>query len=362
MKIEAIYRYFMMSPVSHLPVVGEDGNLKGLLSKKKLMLEMSDLAIADRDFEQIPKDFLDKEMSEELLQYFQKHKLIPVLSIHAEKKESWDKPRFLAEYSRFTEKEVPLPQEEPRQQEKNSAAIQWYMELVLQGFPDAMFATDIDGNSVFYNEPFENTVLVHPLFRNSIQFAERYLRDMNRDLVGKYLQQHELEDLGVLQTYFKNINMVLRIITLKNNNKLAGYLYHFIKSEKRNLEENGKMFPSVADAYSSALPLEKILEQVEKTYIEYSLKDNENNISHSAEKLGIPRTTLQNRMKFLKIRVESEIPIPRKRSSRKTPVVAKKDRKNKAIGAKKTSKKSISPAAKKTVEKKLNIKSKKKTK
>lgn len=361
MKVEFMYKYFMITPVSHLPVANEEGRMEGLLAKKKLMMEMADLTSADREYDKIPAEFMDRDLSEDIINYFNKQRLIPVLDLFAEKKEFWDKPRFLAEYTRFSEvkPEVASVVEDASTVEKASSAIQWYMELILQNFPDALFATDLDGNSIFYNEKFAIAVLAKPIFRNSILFAERYLRDMNRDLFASFLKDHDFEDATVIQTYFKNINMILRVITLKNKNKMAGFLYHFIETDYNLMSESGKSFPSVVDAYNAAFPLEKILADVEKSYIINTLQDNASNISHTADKLGIPRTTLQNRLRQLNIKVENNTPVPRKR-------INKRKRENKSpkveISVVKKEKNKKSPVGKKNKVKKVETKIKDKGK
>ena len=44
MKIESIYKHFMVTPVSHLPVVDENSDIVGLISKEKVLMEMADVA------------------------------------------------------------------------------------------------------------------------------------------------------------------------------------------------------------------------------------------------------------------------------------------------------------------------------
>ncbi|MBE8398518.1 transcriptional regulator, partial [Leptospira borgpetersenii serovar Hardjo-bovis] len=75
-------------------------------------------------------------------------------------------------------------------------------------------------------------------------------------------------------------------------------------------------FPSVIDAFFQKLPLETMLKEVESAFIFHSLKAIQDNISHTALQLGIPRTTLQNIIKFLDLQslytLSRENSIPRK--------------------------------------------------
>ncbi|MCE9500617.1 MAG: transcriptional regulator [Leptospira sp.] len=331
MKVESLYKFFLITPVSHLPVIDETNTVAGLLSKEKILMEMADLSQSGREYERIPVHLFDDTLTENLLSYFQGSRLIPVINTSAEKKDNWDKPRFLAEFSKLS-KPVEKPVISKGDQETESKAkIVWFMELMLENFPDALYATDVDGNTIFYNEKFENSVLTRSLFRNSIAFAERYLRDTNRELFANYLKMNEMDsDLKetrapVLQTYLKNLDLILRIITLKKDEKITGFLYQFIlPSNKLSIMDNsGMTFPSIEEAFHNKIPLETILAETESHYIYYSLKRTQENISHAANELGIPRSTLQNRMRQLSVnkrfRRDVSKPIPRNKPE-KSPI------------------------------------------
>ena len=367
MKIEFMYKYFMMTPVSHLPVVDENGKLVGLLSRQKLKTEMSDLSFSDREFDEIPRDFLEFELSENIVNYFTRHGQIPVLALSADNADFWDKPRFLAEFSRLQDSaEKPEKKEEVSVPDPKDSHIRWYMELVLQNFPDPLLATDLDGNSIFYNENFIQKILSQKQFRGSISFAERYLRDLNRELFARYLKAHDLElnDDRVIKSWLKNIEVYLRVITLTSESgKVVGFLYHFSEREAV-LGQTGRTFPDVEEAYGNHLPLDLIKDEVEKSYIQYTIEDSAGNISHTAEKLNLPRSTLQNRMKQLGIRFETEEPVPRKRekTEEKAPPVKKKAVKKGTKKAVKKVSKKTSPRPKKNSPKKSDVKSAKKRK
>lgn len=214
---------------------------------------------------------------------------------------------------------------ETQKQEKEQNSRFWFMELILQNFPDGLLATDLEGSSLFYNETFEQNILPKKYFRDSIQQAERLLKEMSKNLLADYLKTNELRLDGnstfSLQTYVSELECNVRIIVLKQNSKIAGYLYHFItpKAVLGRQDENGLEFPSIRDAFLQKLPLETMLKEVESSFIFYSLKANQDNISHTALQLGVPRTTLQNRIKFLDLQnrysLSRENPIPRKKAS-----------------------------------------------
>jgi len=81
---------------------------------------------------------------------------------------------------------------------------------------------------------------------------------------------------------------------------------HIIKAEHISMDMHEILFKSQSNKYSLHIdenqPLDKILEEVEKSLISEALKECGNNISKSSEKLGIKRQTLQHKMKKYEIR------------------------------------------------------------
>lgn len=326
----------MVTPVSHLPVVDENSDIVGLISKEKVLMEMSDIASSGQEYEKIPEQFLDFNITEGVIYYFQNNRTIPVINHLSQKVDTWEKPRFLAEVSKLTHKSPVLTTEtkeaEGEPLNENKQAIFQFMSLVLASFPDALFATDKEGVTTFYNEKFELEILARSIFRDSISYTEKYFRELNQDLFANYLKSHELEDsrksnVPIIQAYVKDLNLVVRIITLKQEQIISGFLYHFIEPQSRmnRMNESGLMFPSVEEAFQMNVPLENLIQEIESHYIFQKLKKNDENISHTASELGIPRSTLQNKIKLLKINQkfsrEISSPIPRKRKK----IVEKKE-------------------------------------
>jgi PAS domain-containing protein len=236
-----------MTPVSHFPVLGEDGVSIGLLSRDKISREMADLDSSGIEYEIIPEHLLSYEITDSIIKYFQNHRTIPVLNVYAQRVDTWEKPRFLAECSDLLNKKSsekpPIIQDknEPQTSESaNKMLIYKYSELILQNFPDALFSTDKDGNTTFYNEKFEKQVLAKHIFRDSITLAEKYFKELNRDLISEYLKSVELEESSntqfpVLQAYVKNIDFTVRIVTLKGDDKVLGFLYHLSEPTKNDI-------------------------------------------------------------------------------------------------------------------------------
>ena len=332
MKIESFYKFFLMTPVSHFPILGEDGVSIGLLSRDKISREMADLDSSGVEYETIPEHLLSYEITDSIIKYFQNHRTIPVLNIYAQRVDTWEKPRFLAECSDLLNKKssekpsIIQEKNEPQSSESaNKMLIYKYSELILQNFPDALFSTDKDGNTTFYNEKFEKHVLAKHIFRDSITLAEKYFKELNRDLISEYLKSVELDESSntqfpVLQAYIKNIDFTVRIVTLKGDDKVLGFLYHLSEPTKSEIIPDeiiskSSDFISIEEAFEEEYSLNQLLKEVEAGYILKSFKKNHENISHTANALGIPRSTLQNRIKYLelsdKLGRDPESPIPR---------------------------------------------------
>ena len=321
MKIESIYKHFLVTQTSHLPVINEEGEILGLVSKQKLMMEMADVSLSGIEYEKIPETFLDHEINESILFYFTHHSTIPVLNQIAQKVDIWDKPRFLAEFSRIKKipKEIISESQKPKEEMNSSkAAIFQFMSSILSNFPDALFATDKEGVTTFYNEKFETSILTKSMFRDSISIAEKYFKELNQDLFGNYLKNHDIKkNFPVLLAFVKNLNLMVRIITLKEGELVTGFLYQFMEPSSllNKMNEKGYVFPDIEEAFAMNYPLEALLNDVESRYIYYRLLQNEDNISHTADNLKIPRSTLQNKIKQLKIyqrfAEKKNSPIPR---------------------------------------------------
>ncbi|TGL10212.1 PAS domain-containing protein [Leptospira levettii] len=333
MKFESLYRHFLLTRATHIPVISEKGELVGLLSKERVHRELSDLGKEREDLDQIPLEILETELNESILLYFKETSLIPVIGIDGEKKDNWDKPRFLAAFTKLESKQVRDPkldgiESKLEKKKENVDSVQWFMELILSHFPDGLFATDVTGGTIFYNESFERDILTKSLFDDSIETAEKYLHNLNREVLASYLKEHDLSlgkeaDTNVLTTMLPDLQSQVRIITLKKEKKVVGFLYHFVSSHVGfGVGKTKSEFPDLDMAFFSKLPLETVLAEMEAHYIHKSLQRNSQNISHAASELGIPRTTLQNRIRFLNLserfqnNKKERVVIPRKRSEK----------------------------------------------
>lgn len=369
-----------MTRATHLPVISGEGELVGLLSKDRVQRELSLLGIDREESEFIPLEILETELHENVIQYFKETSLIPVIGMDGEKKDTWDKPRFLAAFTKLDSKRNLDPKLEEisskiDKQKVKHDSINWFMELILSHFPDGLLATDVSGNSIFYNESFENKILTAPIFKDSIQIAEKFLHELNRELIANYLNEHDLNfsketEVGELKTNVAGLGSLVRLTTLKKDKKVVGFLYHFFDpNETSKKKTKGQIsLPALEDSLQNKISLEKILEATESFYILETLKRNKKNISHSASDLKIPRTTLQNRIKYLNLfekleedSKEKQI-VPRKRGQivkKGEPSVVPKKQISKQKQARPVpKKKKVTPQARVLVKKQKNSKAK----
>ena len=70
----------MVTPVSHLPVVDENSDIVVLVSKEKVLMEMADVSSTSEEYERIPELFLEFNITEGVIYYFQNNRTIPVIN------------------------------------------------------------------------------------------------------------------------------------------------------------------------------------------------------------------------------------------------------------------------------------------
>lgn len=327
----------MLIRASHLPVVDAKGSLKGFLSKEKLQKELAAFSTKNEDWEEIPSSFLEKEIPDGFIEYFKYNESIPVLGLNGVKITDWDKAKLLLEYSYISPREVKSPEEKKESTDtidKKSSRdpVAWLMKKILESFSEPLFVTDTNGNHLFFNESFEKNILKKSFFRNSIEYAQKYLKDFNRDLFANEIKNSGLDIEKVLQkgkslsSTIPQIGYKVQVVLLMEKDKPFGYLYQFQELPKKTSHKANE-FPNLEEAIQNQIPINEILKEVERTYIQKILEKSNFNISHTAKALGIPRSTLQNRMKQLSIQETHSQPTLSPKSKKSLPKSLKKSQK-----------------------------------
>ena len=284
MKIEVLYRNFMVTPSNFIPVVDQTDSFIGFLSKSKLVSEMSNLDhLEEFTSEKIIDSLLEFKISDDLLSYFEIYPKIPVLNLQGEKVTFWTKIRTLTEYNKTEQKQD--KQSETNEKDK----INWFLKLILENFPDPLLITDLDGRTVLYNESFEVDILGLKQFDNSIERCEKELQNMkNKSLTDK--------DSSFIFYATSSFSYHIRFKLMVSNREKIGYIYHFVQKKIDKKEVISDKF-----YFDKSLAFSQNVDRFERFHIIENLKENSGNISRTAKSLKIARTTLQNKIKHFGI-------------------------------------------------------------
>lgn len=290
--LSRLLRSFYRWRLPYIPVVeGADagGKLVGFLSREKLNRELSDLERFHRDFEAIPDSVLLKSRpDQEILVIISRSESIPVLLLNGEEAGFWDSPTFLRNAASFknvtpvTEKKEIVPEVDGQT---------WLSEMLLEALPWPMYASDLNGNALFFNTAFEKDILPREGLKNSMRLAEAFLKEAVRDILAKHMNEK-----GPASSVLASIPPlgIIRILNLQRQGSIKGYLLIFhdwgadLRDQSSSLLHSGK-------------DLDTIIEGVEAEIIYSTLLKEGRNISHAAHALRIRRSTLQNKIKRLNI-------------------------------------------------------------
>ena len=132
-------------------------------------------------------------------------------------------------------------------------------------------------------------------------FIKKYNSILQKDI---WYVSNEVREAFLHYEWPGNVRELENIIESAINMINSG---HIIKSDHISYDMHEILFKSSKSRYNLHLnedqPLDKILEEVEKSLILEVLKNSGNNISQSSEKLGIKRQTLQHKLKKYCIKI-----------------------------------------------------------
>ncbi|MBI3394310.1 MAG: hypothetical protein HY042_00590 [Spirochaetia bacterium] len=289
----------------------EEGTLLGLLSRELLDRELADWSRAQSEHQEIPPRLITrKSPPEEELLLLMKKAPLPVLDRTGLAVKSWTGPEILSAVSALKEalpsvdaakapalKDASKPGIPLETAAAKDDGANWLTRLILASFPDPLFAADLKGNSLFFNEAFERFLSGRDALKNSIRITEKYFLEMTRDLIaGAYAAGPPAKGSVLARTYVPVLKAFVSITAIeKENGEFIGYLYN-LRDAKGDAGGAGTDLVPLLD---QGMGLEQILAEVEAGIINKALVSNGQNISHAAAALRIKRSTLQNRMKLL---------------------------------------------------------------
>ncbi|MHB1393144.1 MAG: sigma-54 interaction domain-containing protein [Clostridia bacterium] len=132
-------------------------------------------------------------------------------------------------------------------------------------------------------------------------FIKKYNNILQKDV---WYCSNEVKEAFLLYDWPGNVRELENVIESAINMINKG---HIIKPEHISPDMYDILFKSHKNKFSLRInekqPLDRILEEVERSLILEALKENENNVSRSSEKLGIKRQTLQHKLKKYGIKI-----------------------------------------------------------
>ncbi len=287
-KPEDIVRLFYLHDVPIIPVVSKRGLLIGVLNKKDLVSELSDIQRArSLKIDKFITNLARKVTLEDLLPYGSIKEFI-VINIFGEVKGKWSRLQL------FTASERPESAQEESsevEKQKEEQILEWIIYLILEFIPRALYAVNTKGKTIFYNSHFE----------------ESYRKKFNTDTVDcqkveKALKSSSKNDLysspdsSDILFYNSELNIYYEKIPMESKGKKVGYL---IFCDSREGGESGLNVPGVD---LRGMSLAEMLGAIERQLIVTALKDN-GDTGSAAKELKISKKALAVRMSKYKIKI-----------------------------------------------------------
>jgi len=331
--------------------------LIGFLSRELLDRAMADLDRARQSYERIPASLLVRgRIPDELLPALREVGRLPVLNETGEQVAAWEEAEYLRQVARFREahpgvSQGPAPgrggrahfaggragnaahagddshptdadeDEEAgealapafaagrgeeaeaassetarRLRQPEASSQRWLGEMILSALPWPMFAADLRGGALFYNDAFQEQVLRRDRLKDSIRAAENYFLELTRSLLAQSFERDpDRRRTGPLGAHVRELGLIVHVHNLETGGRIHGYLYIFEHPGE------GSVAREFEDRRADGQGLEEIMGDLEALLVHMTLEDEGYNVSHAAEALQIKRSTLQNKIRRLKV-------------------------------------------------------------
>lgn len=347
MELSAVLRLFYQTGLRYISILGisPENRLQwlGYVTRDRLDTELADIERIKKEYKGIPPEMVEsKDVPDALLSEVSKG-LILALDPDGERVEGLSEADLLRAIAEFRErKSIPAPLEEGSIKKEPEDSQTWLTKLILSSLPDPLFAADLQGKTLFFNESFESMILAKDVFKKSIRLAESWLLEWNRKLLADYYTKTPSKKTRPLG-YAPEIKNWIDISNLESNGKIIGYLYRF-RHENLSVDEYNIRI-------ERGLGIDEVMREIESDLIRRALVRNSGNISHTATHLALRRSTLQNRMHLLNIRISESKDAAHKDDKRSSSVEPKQSSKINTVipqqsNAKSTISKSTSTAKK----------------
>ncbi len=287
-KPEDIVRLFYIHDVPIIPVVSKRGLLIGVLEKKDLVSELSDIQRAkSHKIDKFITHLAKKTTLDDLLPYG-KIKEFVVINIFGEVMGKWSRLQL------FTACERPDSAQESSgevEKQKEEQILEWMIYLILEFIPRALYAVNTRGKTMFYNSHFEESYLK--------KFKTGTVDSENVEKALKSSSKNELyssPDNSDLLFYNSELDIYYEKIPMKSKGKKVGYLI-FCDSK-----EGGAPDFSLPGVDIGGMSLSEILDAIERHLIVTALNKG-SDIASAANELKISKKSLAARISKYKIKV-----------------------------------------------------------
>ncbi len=322
LRLSHLLQQFYRHAVPCLPVVeAESDRFLGFILRPEIDRRSADLERLHEEFTRIPAALLHEEIGEEVLHALVEKSPVPVLDELGREHDRWSKAevfRRLAALEEHREEGRKGDRQGPLETEAEPDGVQaptegdWLSQLILASLPHPLLATDLNGQTLFYNETFVSRILERGPFKNTLALAERYFLEVNRNALARTYSMgpHPVDLLFVSLT---ELHLTVEIATLEHDRVIMGYLYIFHDPEVTGLPHE------IMSRLEAGQDLDSIMEDLEAGIIASMLRRTGQNVSHAARALGVNRSTLQNKIRRLDVneRFHRKVEGPVRRMRRK---------------------------------------------
>lgn len=288
-----ILRVFYRTGVPYLPVVDGD-RLLGIISRDALTARASDASRAETEFDSIPEElFLPEPVGADVFSAIGSARHSPVLFADGQSGQL-ESSRVLAMIP-ARKRESPVQPHASRPGAPEEVNL-WLSRLLLAAVPYPLYAIDLKGKTLFYNGAFEKSIIAHQAFR-SVARCEKSFLELSRELLAQSIAEGKEKD--ALRGVIRETGTAAWMITLIDAGRVAGYLFAF--------EWKGAMVQDLFERMTVE-GMDSVMDELEKGTLLEALGRTDYNISRTAELLQTRRTTLQSRMKRLRLPLKARAP------------------------------------------------------
>ena len=280
MRPEDIVRLFYIHDVPIIPVVSKRGILIGILEKRNIIGELSDI-------ERIEKLKIDEFITRNAIRMtfddlldFGKIREFIVINIFGEIQGKWSRIQLFnaCENSNTVNHEVEIKKQQEDQ------VLDWMIYFILEHIPRALYAVNEKGKTIFYNNHFEEI------------YFSKYQTNVNVDIIEKILNDPMKNELfskaDDKDLFFHNseLGIFYEKIPLYSGEKQAGFL---IFCDKKGLDFEELI---VAGVDLRGESFQNIIEAVERQIIIGAIRKGKN-LDESAKLLKLTRQGLSSKIK-----------------------------------------------------------------